>query len=319
MSKKTVMLGIDIGGTNTVFAFVDKNGKAFYEDSIETMAQHPAEDLFKRLFERINPVLDEFDLKGIGIGAPNANYYSGKVENPPNLSWGDVDLVGLVQKHVDRAVVITNDANACALGEMLFGAAKGMRNFIAITLGTGLGSGFVVNGELVYGSNGFAGELGHIVINKFGRQSPFNKKGCLESYVSATGIVRTAIELLGKSTEKSALRSMPSCQITAKFLHELALQNDPIALEAFKITADLLGLALANAVMITAPEAIIISGGLAKAGKLLLEPVKENMEKYVIPNFRNQVKILPSGIIEGNSAVLGAAALAWTEFNFKGN
>lgn len=319
MALKNIMLGIDIGGTNTVFGFVRKSGVVLKEYSIPTQSKKPAQDLIKRVKNEIEDFLKQnkknYNLAGIGIGAPNANYYTGLVENPPNLKWGDVNLVEIVKDIINAPVRITNDANASALGEMLFGAGKGMKDLITITLGTGLGSGIIVDGKLVYGSNGYAGEFGHVCIDFHGRYCPCGKRGCLEGYVSATGIVRTAVELLGKRICPSKLRELPSNSITAKMIYDLALSGDEIALETFDFTSQLLGVSCANVAMITAPEAIIICGGLAQAGDLLLNKTKEYMENHLISNYKNQIKILPSGIQKGNSAVIGAAALAWKEFS----
>ena len=318
MAQKKIMLGIDIGGTNTVFGFVRKSGEVLTEFSIPTNAKKPAEELAERVKEETSIFLKKnkktYSLAGIGIGAPNANYYTGLVENPPNLKWGSVNLVEIMQNVFQAPVKITNDANASALGELLFGAGKGMKDLITITLGTGLGSGIIVDGKLVYGSNGYAGEFGHVCIDFKGRYCGCGKRGCLEAYVSATGIVRTAMELLGKRISPCPLREVPNDQITAKMIYDLALNGDEIALETFDFTSQLLGVSCANVAMISAPEAIIICGGLAQAGDLLLKKTKEYMEEHLISNYKNQIKILPSGVSNGNSAVIGAAALAWNEF-----
>jgi len=310
-----LMLGVDIGGTNTKFGFVQHDGIVIERTSIDTNADKGAQDLIERLYNYTTKWLKKnsgYRLKGVGIGAPNANYYTGKVENPPNLGWGDVYLVEMVQDKFGLPVRITNDANASALGEMLFGAARGMKDFIVITLGTGLGSGIVINGQLVYGANGYAGELGHTVVDPQGRRCATGRIGCLESYASATGIVRTAMEMMARCSEPSALREMPHKDITAHKIYSLAKKGDKIALDCFDYTAKILGLSLANFVMFSAPEAIFICGGLADAADLLFDAVKEEMEKHLISNFQNQVKILPSGITE-NPAILGAAALAWKD------
>ncbi len=313
------MLGIDIGGTNTVFGFVQKNGKVIEDFSIPTKAKKPAKELMVRVREIADHFLlensEKYFLNGIGIGAPNASYYTGLIENPPNLKWGTVNLVKIAGKCFNKPVKITNDANASALGEMLFGAAKGMKNFIAITLGTGLGSGIVVDGKLHYGANGFAGELGHVCIDFRGRHCGCGKRGCLECYVSAPGVVRTAIELSAKRVSETRIREIPTEELSAKKITDLAKKGDAVALETFDYTAHLLGVSLANVAMTVGPEAFIICGGLAKAGDLLLKKTKEYMESHLIDNFKNQIKILPSGVGNGNSAVIGAAALAWTEFS----
>jgi len=315
--KTEVTLGIDVGGTNTAFGFVDINGKCIADFSIPTKANNSAADLFARLNPEIDKLFstisDSFILKGVGIGAPNANYYRGTVENPPNLRWGTVNIVELVRQYYDVPAAITNDANASAIGEMLFGAAKGMKNFIVITLGTGLGSGVVVDGKLVYGSDGFAGEIGHTIYEPNGRLCGCGKKGCLETYASATGIKRTVMELLANKNQESSLRSVSFNDLDSKAIYTAALAGDKLAIEAFEFTGKVLGLKLSDAIAVTSPEAIILFGGLALAGNLIIEPTKRSMEEHLFHVFRNKVKILQSGLPEGNSAVLGASALIWNE------
>lgn len=315
--KTEVTLGIDVGGTNTAFGFVDINGSCLAESSILTNAHNSAEDLFSRLYPEIEKlytaISDRYILKGVGIGAPNANYYRGTVENPPNLKWGVVNVVEIIKQYFDVPAAVTNDANASAIGEMLFGAAKGMKDFIVITLGTGLGSGVVVDGKLVYGSDGFAGEIGHTVYDPNGRQCGCGKKGCLETYASATGIKRTVMELLANSIEDSTLRNISFNELDSKMIYSSALSGDKLAIQAFEYTGKILGLKLADAVAVTSPEAIILFGGLAKAGKLIIDPTKKSLEENLFHVFRNKVKIIQSGLPEGNSAVLGAAALIWNE------
>ncbi|HSP87678.1 MAG TPA: ROK family protein, partial [Ignavibacteriaceae bacterium] len=276
MLKKDVTLGVDIGGTNTAFGFVDIEGNLISESSIPTNAEQSAADFFLRLSAEIKKIFNnfsnEYTLKGIGIGAPNGNYYKGTIENPPNLKWGVVNVVEIVNQYFDLPVAITNDANASAIGEMLFGAAKGMKNFIVITLGTGLGSGIVVDGKLVYGADGFAGEIGHTVFDPNGRLCGCGRKGCLETYSSSTGIRRTVMELLANSNLDSVLRDISFDDLDSKMIYSAALAGDKIALEAFDYTAKVLGLKLADAVAHTSPEAIILFGGLALAGDLILIP-----------------------------------------------
>ncbi|RMH65839.1 MAG: ROK family protein [Calditrichaeota bacterium] len=315
-----LVIGIDIGGTNTALGAVNREGHVVKETSLPTNADKKADILCRELFHVCSGWINEnpdWHLKGIGVGAPNANFYTGWVSNPPNLKWGTVNLAGMLNDLFNLPVYITNDANASALGEMLFGSARGMKDFIVITLGTGLGSGVVVDGKLVYGHNGFAGELGHNCIDFHGRHCACGNRGCLETYVSATGIVRSAIELLGKRIHPSPLRSIPANDITAEMLYNLALENDPIAMEAFDYTAHLLGVSCANVAMLTAPEAYIITGGLARAESLFFQKTKQYMEHYLLENFRNQIQILPSGLQE-NPAILGAAALAWNEMKANG-
>lgn len=315
--KKEVALGIDIGGTNTVFGFVDKEGNCIADSSIPTNAHEEAELLFSRLFAKVKEVFkgisDNYKLVGIGVGAPNANYYHGTVEQPPNLSWDIVNVLDIMKKYYDVPSAITNDANAAAIGEMQFGVAKGMKDFIVITLGTGLGSGIVVNGELVYGHDGFAGEIGHTIVDPNGRQCGCGRKGCLETYASASGIRRTVYELLCDSMEQSSLRKIPFEELTSKMIYDAAVKGDKLALEAFDYTAKILALKLVDAVAHTSPEAIILFGGLASAGDLIFIPTKKYMEEYMLNIFKNKVKLLPSALTKGNTAVLGAGALIWNE------
>ncbi len=317
MEKKELVLGIDIGGTNTKFGLVDKIGNDYLMGSIPTNANQPADKLFFRLFEEFDKLKKnltfDFALVGIGIGAPNANYYKKTIEYPPNLNWGYVEVEKLIRKFYTQPLAITNDANAAALGEMYYGAARGMKDFIVITLGTGLGSGIVVDGKLVYGHDGFAGEIGHTVYDPEGRVCGCGKKGCLETYASAPGIKRTVLELLAKTNYPSKFREISFEELDAKMITDAALEGDRIALEAFEITAKVLGIKLADAVAHTSPEAIILFGGLANAGDLLLVPTKKYMEEYLFNVFRDKVKLLKSELNEGKSAVLGAAALIWHE------
>ena len=318
-NKIDVTLGIDIGGTNTVFGFVDRQGNCVAESSIPTNPYEAAESLFARLHLEIielkKKITDNYNFIGIGIGAPNANYYKGTVELPPNLNWGYVNVLEIVQKYFDLPSAITNDANAAAIGEMKFGAAKGMKDFIVITLGTGLGSGIVSNGELIYGAHGFAGEIGHTIFDPNGRQCGCGRKGCLETYASASGIRRTVYELLCDSNDESELRKISFADLTAKTISEAALKGDKIALHAFDYTGKILGIKLADAVAHTSPEAIILFGGLAASGKLIFEPTQKYMEEYMLNIFKNKVKLIPSALTNGNSAVLGASALIWNEID----
>lgn len=314
---KEVALGIDIGGTNTVFGFVDREGNCIADSSIPTNAYEEAEKLFSRLFAKVKDMLaglsGEYKMIGIGVGAPNANYYHGTVEQPPNLSWDIVNVLDIMKKYYDVPSAITNDANAAAIGEMQFGAAKGMKDFIVITLGTGLGSGIVVNGELVYGHDGFAGEIGHTIVDPAGRQCGCGRKGCLETYASASGIRRTIYELLCNSMEQSTLRKIPFDELTSKMIYDAAVEGDKLALEAFDYTAKVLALKLVDAVAHTSPEAIILFGGLAAAGDLIFVPTKKYMEEFMLNIFKNKVKLIPSALTKGNTAVLGASALIWNE------
>ena len=251
--------------------------------------------------------------KGIGVGAPNGNFYTGTIEYAPNLPWkGIIPLCKLLQDEFKLPVVLTNDANAAALGEMKYGAAKDMKDFIMITLGTGVGSGIVTNGTLVYGHDGFAGELGHIIIIPDGRyHEGTGKKGSLESYASATGVRLTTLEFLKNSTTPSLLRDIPADELDSKKVYDAAMAGDQLAKDVFDYTGKILGMALANFVMFSSPEAIILFGGLTKAGDLILKPTREHMEANLIQVFQNKVKILVSHLKESDAAILGASALAW--------
>ena len=319
--KTEVTLGIDIGGTNTVFGFVDKEGKCVAESAVPTNKNEYASFLFSRLFEKVNEIhkgiSDKYFLVGIGIGAPNANYYKGTVELPPNLNWGVVNIIEIVKQYYDLPVAITNDANAAAIGEMEFGAAKGMKDFIVITLGTGVGSGIVIDGKLVYGHDGFAGEIGHTTIYINGRQCGCGRKGCLEAYTSASGIKRTFYELLSNSKEESTLGKISFNDLTSIMIYEAAINGDKIALEAFDYTSKMLGLKLADAVAHTSPEAIFLYGGLSMAGDLIFKPTKKYMDEFALDIFKYKVKLLPSGLKNGETAVLGASALIWNEIKRK--
>ena len=318
MADKDLVLGIDIGGTKTAFGFVDINGKLISITTMPTQSHQPAKTFVSRLHQRIEKVRVDLPsshrLCGIGVGAPNAHHYRGTIEKAVNLNWGEtIDFVGLIRKHYDLPVSITNDASAAALGEMLFGNARGMKHFIVITLGTGLGSGIVADGHLIHGASGFAGELGHIVVDPAGRQCGCGKRGCLETYVSATGLIRTTAELLAKLLDPSPLRAMSYQKITAKHIFDLAAKGDLIALAAFDQTARILGMKLADAVAHTSPEAIFLTGGLAAAGDILLKPTSRYMNNFLFGAYQGTVKLMPSGIEAGKSAILGAAALIWHE------
>ena len=320
MNRKEVTLGIDIGGTNTKLGLVDRQGNCFEATSIPTQAQLPVEIFLNNFYREVDDIRARikglFQIEGIGIGAPNGNYYRGTIEQAPNLNWGEVVKIGqIVRKKYKMPVKVTNDANAAALGEMKFGIAKGMKNFVVITLGTGLGSGIVVNGDLVYGHDGFAGELGHTTVFLKGREHTTGRKGSLETYVSATGIKRTVFKLLAKSIEPSELRNMSFEDLQASDITIAAQKGDIVALRAFDYTAKTLGLKLSDLIALLSPEAIILFGGLANAGDLLLQPVKKYMELYNMNIFKNKVKLLISDMKGDNAAVLGAAALAWHEID----
>jgi glucokinase len=316
-SMEALAIGIDIGGTGTKFGIVDRVGNVLFSSEISTRKHSDVNSFIDELYTELSKLIDNVGgigrIKGIGVGAPNGNYYTGTIEYAPNLPWkGIIPLARMMEDKFKIPVVLTNDANAAAIGEMMYGAAQGMKDFIMITLGTGVGSGIVANGKLVYGHDGFAGELGHTTIIPNGRlHEGTGKRGSLESYASATGVRLTTLEILEKSTEPSSLRSLPSDQIDSKKVYEAAIAGDAIAKEIFESTGTILGAALANFVMFSSPEAIILFGGLTKAGDLILKPTRESMEANLIQIFQNKVKILVSHLKESDAAILGASALAW--------
>lgn len=315
---KQVTAGIDIGGTNTVAGFVDRDGNCLAEISTPTKEYTEIGPYMKNLCGLMKAELDkhaDWQLMGIGIGAPNANYHRGTIEEAPNLSWkGTVHFCDLMGEYFPNIkIAITNDANAAAMGEMIFGAAKGMKDFVVITLGTGLGSGIVVNGDLVYGHDGFAGEVGHTTVFPNGRQCGCGKKGCLETYASATGIVRTITELMCNSRKPSSLRDIPNSKLTSYDVFKAYQNGDELAKECFEYTGKILGMKLADVVCHTSPSTIFLFGGPAKAGDAIIAPTKKSMEEYLLPIFKNKIDIKLSGLMDCNAAVLGASALAWKE------
>ena len=316
-SLEPLAIGIDIGGTGTKFGIVDRHGNVLFSSEISTKKHAKVETFIIDLYDSLNPLIVKSGgigrMKGIGVGAPNGNYYSGTIEYAPNLPWkGIIPLAKLIEDKFKLPVVLTNDANAAAIGENMYGAAQGMKDFIMITLGTGVGSGIVANGKLIYGHDGFAGELGHTIVIPDGRlHEGTGKHGSLESYASATGVRLTALEVLGNSKEPSLLRKIKPDEMDSKKVFEAAIQGDKLAKEIFDFTGKILGLALANAVMFSSPEAIILFGGLTKAGDLILKPTREHMEANLIQVFQNKVKILVSHLKESDAAILGASALAW--------
>ena len=314
---KDVVAGIDIGGTNIISGLVDKSGNILAEERLKTAEFPDIKDYITAQHDAINKMLERNSghrLVGLGVGAPNANYHKGTIELAPNLSWkGIVPLARYLREKIDVPVIVTNDANAAAMGEMIFGGAKGMKDFIVLTLGTGLGSGIVVNGEVVYGYTGFAGELGHTIIVPGGRECGCGRRGCYETYASASGLVRTVLHLLSELRADSTLRDLPPSELTSKKIVGEAEKGDRIALEAINYTAEMLALGIINAITFSSPEAVFLFGGLVNAGELLLAPVRNYADSNVMPIFRGRTRILPSGISESNAAVLGAAALAWNE------
>lgn len=317
MSKPYVM-GIDIGGTNTVFGIVDARGHVVASDSIKTKKHADFDDYVSELKEEATRLIKSIDaedkIQGIGIGAPNANYYTGEIVNAPNLQWnGTIPLAQKVSAAFGGIpVAVTNDANAAALGEMTYGAARGMRDFIMITLGTGVGSGIVINGQLVYGHDGFAGELGHVIVKRNnGRMCGCGRTGCLEAYCSATGVARTAREFLELRSEPSTLRNLDVEQITSKDVYDAAMSGDKLAKEIYEYTGTILGQAIANFIAFSSPQAIILFGGLARSGDLLIKPLKAALDNSILPLFKDKTKILLSELKESDAAVLGASALGW--------
>ena len=316
-SMEALAIGIDIGGTGTKFGIVDRVGNVLFSSEISTRKHSDVNSFIDELYTELSKLIDNVGgigrIKGIGVGAPNGNFYTGTIEYAPNLPWkGIIPLARMMEDKFKIPVVLTNDANAAAIGEMMYGAAQGMKDFIMITLGTGVGSGIVANGKLIYGHDGFAGELGHTTIIPNGRlHEGTGKRGSLESYASATGVRLTTLEILEKSTQPSSLRSIPSDQIDSKKVYEAAIAGDAVAKEIFESTGTILGAALANFVMFSSPEAIILFGGLTKAGDLILKPTRESMEANLIQIFQNKVKILVSHLKESDAAILGASALAW--------
>jgi len=310
-------IGIDIGGTNTKYGVVNHRGEILQKGEIKT-DDYPEIDAFvNALYDILNPVMKsikESTFHGIGIGAPNGNYYTGTIEYAPNLKWkGVVPLANLISKKFNLPAALTNDANAAAVGEMMYGAAKGMKDFIMITLGTGVGSGIVANGQLILGHDGFAGELGHTIIIPGGRlHKGTGMHGSIEAYASASGVVKTAVELLHQHPdEKSLLRNYPENEINSKTIYECAMEGDNIAIQTYELTGKILGEAFANFVMFSSPEAIILFGGVTKAGELIMKPAKEHMEKNLLPIFQNKVKLIFSELKESDAAILGASALVW--------
>lgn len=316
---KELVAGIDIGGTGTKFGLTDREGNVLKSGQISTTTQESFNEYLvelhaglERCIAELNTASGDHKIIGIGVGAPNGNYYKGTIDDAPNLRWrGILNFTEAFKQYYDVPIMLTNDANAAALGEMLFGGAKGLKDFVVITLGTGLGSGFVVRGELMYGYDGFAGEVGHTIVDRNGRECGCGRQGCLETYVSAPGLVRTVHELLGRSVARSVLRKVSFDDMTSALIAQRAQVGDAIALRAFDYTAEILGLKLADLVAHTSPEAIFLFGGLANAGDVLFEPVRHYTEKFMLNLYKNRVKILPSAIGEQNAAILGAAALIW--------
>lgn len=316
--SQQLAVGIDIGGTNTKFGVVDRRGNILCQDRMSTKAHEEVTMFLEELHQRLSKLIDQVggisNIKGIGVGAPNGNFYTGNIEYAPNLRWkGIVPLAQMLQDLFGIPAVLTNDANAAAIGEMTYGSARGMKDFITITLGTGVGSGIVANGQLIYGHDGFAGELGHVIVIPGGRYHPgTGARGSLEAYASATGVTNTALELLeARPDEPSLLRNHTKEEIDSKMIYEAAIKGDKLAMEIYEYTGKVLGEALANFVMFSSPEAIVLFGGLTQAGDLIMRPVRHHMELNLLPIFQNKVKLVFSELKESDAAILGASALAW--------
>lgn len=314
--ERPYVVGIDIGGTNTVFGIVDARGTIVSTGAVKTQAYEKIEEYVDSVCTGLLPLIEAQGgierIKGIGIGAPNGNYYKGTIEFAPNLPWkGIIPLAQLFEDRLGIPTRLTNDANAAAIGEMTYGAARGMKDFIMITLGTGVGSGIVINGQMVYGHDGFAGELGHVIIRRDGRLCGCGRKGCLETYCSATGVARTAREVLAARTDASLLRDVPAESITSKDVYDAAVKGDKLAQEIFEFTGNILGEALADAVAFSSPEAIVLFGGLAKSGDYIMKPIEKSLEENVLNIYKGKTKLLISELKDSDAAVLGASALAW--------
>lgn len=317
--KKPYVIGLDLGGTNSVFGIVDSRGEIRATTAIKTQGYADVNDYVKASVEALQVIIDEIGgietIEAMGIGAPNGNYYNGTIEFAPNLEWGRNGVVPLAKLFSDALgvpVALTNDANAAAIGEMIYGVARGMKNFIVITLGTGVGSGIVINGQLVYGCDGFAGELGHVIMRREnGRQCGCGRKGCLEAYCSATGVARSARELLANTKEKSILRDLDPEQITSLDVSIAANKGDKLAKRIYEETGEMLGEACADFAAFSSPEAFIFFGGMTKAGDLIMEPIKRSYDEHVLPIFKGKAKFLISGLNGASAAVLGASAVGW--------
>mgnify|MGYP003291432088 FL=1 len=317
--QKPYVLGLDMGGTNSVLGVVDARGHVLGRTSIKTQSYRDINDYVNALYEEAQKIIEPLGgmemVRGIGAGVPNGNFYTGYIQEAMNLPWQTVPFAKLVSERFGLPCRITNDANAAAMGEMTYGAAKGMKNFIMITLGTGVGSGIVIDGNVVYGHDGFAGELGHTTAVRGENARPCNcgKMGCLEAYASATGVARTAKEILTSTTKETILRKLDVDNITSKDVYDAAEQGDEVAKEIFDFTGTILGQQLADFIAFSAPEAIVLFGGLTKSGDWIKRPIEEAMNKNVLPLWKNKVKVLFSDLKEADAAVLGASALAWSE------
>ena len=310
----TFVMGIDIGGTNTVFGFINNKGAIIESKQISTKGNSPVSDLVNRLEKYLNNFMKsnpQLKLIGIGVGAPNGNHFSGVIENPPNLKWGDVEIKSILEDKISCNVILTNDANAAALGEKYYGQAKNMNDFIMITLGTGLGSGIFSGGRLIYGNDGLAGEMGHIVVEMNGRKCNCGKQGCLEAYVSATGIKNTIHQMKKKYPGNDFLNSFQNNVPDGILIDRAYDDDDDIAKEIYEYTGMMLGKGLALAANLFSPEAFIFYGGYSNAGKRILDPAYIEMEKQILSNHKGKIKLLNSTLPEGQAGILGAASLIW--------
>ena len=312
-----IAIGIDIGGTNSKFGFADEQGNILAQSRIKTQDYSNCSSFISALKHEMELLMSFDNVIGIGVGAPNGNFYKGTIENPPNLPWGEVShFADQIEKIFGKKCVLTNDANAAALGEKVYGKAKNMKDFLALTVGTGLGGGIIIDGELVYGKHGFAGELGHTLVNVNGRMCACGKKGCLETYVSATGIRRTVYKLLADSMEDSILRTISFADLSTKTITEAAENGDKLAIKAFEYTGKILGMKLSDFVVHTDPEAIFLLGGLSKAGKHIFAPAQKHMKKYLMPLFQDKnIQLQPSGLKDDDAPILGASSLVWKYLN----
>lgn len=315
-SAAPYVAGMDIGGTNTVFGIVSENGDVLCQDSVRTQTYGDIKDyvdtVVSRLESMIGTVGGKEKIRGMGICAPLGNYYTGNIENAANLPWkGIIPLASLFGKALGISVKLTNDADAAAMGEMIYGTARGMKDFIMLTLGTGVGSGVVANGQLIYGSDGFAGELGHVIVRRNGRPCGCGRRGCLETYCSATGVANTAREFLKEKSENSLLRAIAPESITSKDVFDAAKAGDELAKTVFDFTGNILGEAVADFIAFTSPEAVIFFGGLANAGELLFKPMRESVDKNVLYTYKGKTKLLVSSLKGADAALLGASALGW--------
>lgn len=316
--QKNYVVGIDIGGTNTVIGIVDQQGNIMETSSVKTGGYARVEDYVEAVCDVLLLLIKAYGgtekFRGIGIGAPNGNYYRGTIEEAPNLPWkGVIHLAQMFKERTGIPAALTNDANAAALGEMAYGATRGMKDFIMITLGTGVGSGIVVNGQMLYGHDGFAGELGHVCVDRSpeARVCGCGRKGCLEAYCSATGVARTAREILSMTNEYSLLRELTSEQITSKDVYDAAIKGDKIAIEIFRRTGEILGRTIADFIAFSSPEAIVLFGGLTKAGDFIMKPIQDALDSNIMPIFKGKAQLLVSKLKDADAAVLGASALGW--------